>query len=107
MVAQKSDFPQARLHALWTLEGLSALDPQMVVAALRDTHPRVREHALRLAEPFGAAPGVISTAVALRNDPEPRVAFQLAFTLGEFKDPRALVALTDLARDHAVAPEAQ
>ena len=50
VLAQKSDFPQARLHALWTLEGLSALDPQMVAAALKDTHPRVREHALRLAE---------------------------------------------------------
>jgi putative membrane-bound dehydrogenase-like protein len=104
VLAQKSDFPQARLHALWTLEGLSALDPQMVAAALQDAHPRVREHALRLAEPFGAAQDVVSAVLALRNDPDARVAFQLAFTLGEFKDPRALAALTELARDRAGDP---
>jgi len=104
VLAQKSDFPQARLHALWTLEGLAALDPQMVIAALKDTHPRVREHALRLAEPFRTAPGVVSAVLALRSDPEARVAFQLAFTLGEFKDPRALSALTELARERAGDP---
>jgi len=103
-LARKSEFPQARLHALWTLEGLSALDPQMVVAALKDPQPAVREHALRLAEEFADAPAFASAVLALKNDSDPRVLYQLSFTLGQFKDPRALLALTDLARDHAGDP---
>jgi glucose/arabinose dehydrogenase/HEAT repeat protein len=102
-LAQKSEFALARMHALWTLEGLSALEPQIVVAGLKDPHPGVREHALRLAEEFLGEPPVINAALALRNDP-PRVLYQLAFTLGETKDSRALVALTELARDHAGEP---
>jgi putative membrane-bound dehydrogenase-like protein len=103
-LARTSDFPLARLHALWTLEGLSALDPQMVIAALKDPHPGVREHALRLAEEFATDPAVVNAALALKGDPEPRVLYQLSFTLGQLKEPRALMALTDLARDRAGDP---
>ncbi len=103
-LAQKSDFPLARLHALWTLEGLSALDAPTVVAALKDPHPGIRENALRLAEELTTDPFVINAALALKSDKEPRVLYQLAFTLGQFKDPRGLVALTDLARDRAGEP---
>ena len=100
-LGQKSDYPLARLHALWTLEGLSALDAPVVVAALKDPHPGIREHALRLAEELATEPAVINAVLALKNDKEPRVLYQLAFTLGQVKDPRALPVLTDLARDHA------
>jgi putative membrane-bound dehydrogenase-like protein len=103
-LALKSDFPQERLHALWTLEGQSALDAPIVIAALKDPSAGVREHALRLAEEFTTVPTVVSAALALKNDPDPRVLFQLSFTLGQLKDPRALVALTDLARDHGGDP---
>jgi putative heme-binding domain-containing protein len=89
---------------LWTLEGLSALDTQTVAAALKDPHPVVREHALRLAEAFADAPAFASAVVALKNDADPRVLYQLSFTLGQLKDPRALLALTDLARDHGGDP---
>ena len=99
-LARKSEFPLGRMHALWTLEGLAGLEPQIVAAALKDPDPGVREHALRLAEEFLGEPAVINAALALKNDPEPRVLYQLAFTLGQSKDPRALLALTELARDH-------
>jgi putative membrane-bound dehydrogenase-like protein len=102
--AQKSQLAQARLHALWTLDGLSGLDPELVVGALKDQHPAIREHALRLAEGFTSERPVIDAALALKNDLEPRVIFQLCFTLGQMKDPRALIALTDLARERAVDP---
>ena len=99
-LAQKSDFPLARLHALWTLEGLSALDAPTVAAALKDPHPGIREHALRMAEELATEPTIMNAVLSLKNDKEPRVLYQLAFTLGQFKDPRALTVLTDLARDH-------
>ncbi len=127
-LAGKSDYPQARLHALWTLEGLSALEPEMVLRAMKDSHPAIREHALRLAEPWlakpreSAAPGkpresavsvklkpLADAVLAMTRDPEPRVQFQLAFTLGELAArngsggdaQRALAALADLAARHA------
>ena len=40
----------ARLHALWTLEGLDALTPALVREALRDAHPQLRVAAIRVSE---------------------------------------------------------
>ncbi len=47
---EQTQSPLGKIHALWTLEGLSALDASLVMKALGDAHPRVREHGLRLAE---------------------------------------------------------
>jgi putative membrane-bound dehydrogenase-like protein len=101
-MAAGNPFPQARLHALWTLEGLSALTPAVVGRALHDSHPAIRENALRLAEPLLAKSKPLADAVlAMAKDPEPRVQFQLAFTLGEARDPRALPVLAGIAAAHA------
>jgi len=40
----------ARLHALWTLEGLGALTPALVREKLKDPHPQLRVAALRVGE---------------------------------------------------------
>src|SRR5262249_19665464 len=42
----------ARLHALWTLEGLDALDPSILHEALADASPRVRANAIRVSESY-------------------------------------------------------
>src|SRR6266851_4396004 len=94
-LAVKSENPLARLHALWTLEGLGALEATDVERALKDSHAGIREHAVRLSEGF--LPKLAAPLLALKSDPEPRVQFQLAFTLGQLKDPRALTALADIA----------
>jgi putative membrane-bound dehydrogenase-like protein len=89
--------PLARLHALWTLEGLSALEEPLILKALRDSHPGLREQALRLAEPFLAkSRPMLDAALAAARDAEVRVQFQAALTLGGSKDPRALDALAEL-----------
>jgi putative membrane-bound dehydrogenase-like protein len=87
--------PLARLHAIWTLEGLGALETEAVAKALQDPDAGVREHALRLAEPRIA--GLRDAILGLVNDPAPRVRFQLAFTLGELRDDAALDALAKIA----------
>ena len=93
-VATRSDKPLTRLHALWTLAGQSALTFEHVKKALADADPRVRVHACRLAERVD--PGAIETTlVALADDPDIRVRYQLALTLGEFD---AAVRLDALAR---------
>ncbi|HYM10942.1 MAG TPA: c-type cytochrome, partial [Bryobacterales bacterium] len=100
-MAAKNEMPQARLRALWTLEGLSALSPALVERALHDSHPAIRENVLRLSEPLLANSKPLTSAVlAMAKDPEPRVQLQLAFTLGEVQDPRAMRLLADLASAH-------
>jgi putative membrane-bound dehydrogenase-like protein len=104
-LAQESTFPQARLHALWTLEGLSALDVAQVDQALKDADFHVRQHALRLSEPFLETSEALKNAVfAMSRDPELRVQFQLAMTLGNSKDRRALASLVDLTLQRAADP---
>src|SRR5262249_41655325 len=49
-LVRTSSSPLARVHALWTLDGLSALDLDTLRDALRDAEPHVREQAARLAE---------------------------------------------------------
>ncbi|MFY0653988.1 MAG: c-type cytochrome [Cyclobacteriaceae bacterium] len=46
------DYGIQRLHALWTLEGLDALDKDLVLELLEDDDYRVRCAALRNTEPF-------------------------------------------------------
>jgi putative membrane-bound dehydrogenase-like protein len=97
-LAQRRASPQARLQALWTLEGIGGLTPELVMSALRDPEPHVREHALRLAEEFlPEHKDVAAAALALDRDTEPRVRFQLALTLNKIEGPRALDVLAALA----------
>jgi mono/diheme cytochrome c family protein/glucose/arabinose dehydrogenase len=58
-----------RLHALWTLDGLDAIDPALVTAALADTQPEIRSSAIRLAERWLGQPGhPIAADLARRVD---------------------------------------
>jgi len=51
-LASRSASPQGRAHALWTLDGLGRLKGELVLAALSDPSPMVREQAIRLSEEF-------------------------------------------------------
>src|SRR5207247_1091099 len=98
----RSEFPWTRIHVLWTLEGLSAIDATTVVNALKDAHPRVREHAVRIAEELIPDSKLVQqTLLAMTSDPDSRVQFQLAFTLGQMRGERVMGALADLASQHA------
>ncbi len=98
----------ARLHALWTLEGIGggALDAATALAALADRDPRVAAAAVRMSEPFlrsagknvaAADPEVLARVAALvKTRPEPAVRLQLALTLGEAKSEAGDAALREL-----------
>src|ERR1051325_8594297 len=49
-LADQSANPLARLHALCVLDGLGMLSVPSLTRALGDSHPRIRENALRIAE---------------------------------------------------------
>lgn len=96
-LAVESEFPQGRMTARYALDGLNALDAEMVLAGLNDPHPRVREHALRLAEKFAAeSPAIRAKLIAMVDDPDIGVRYQLAFSLGAAPGPSRAAALVRL-----------
>jgi HEAT repeat protein len=104
-VAQDGRSEVARIHALWTLDGLGGLDTADIAAALQDRHPAVRETAVRLAETRVAeSQDFLRRLLRLADDPDDRVRFHLALALGETEDSRALDALATLARRDGAQP---
>lgn len=89
--------PRARLHALWTLHGLGALGIGDVRAALGDAHSALRAHAVRLSEEF--LPEFAGEVAALRSDPDGKVRFQVALTIGEVEG--SAEAVSAMAAAHA------
>jgi putative heme-binding domain-containing protein len=88
----------ARLHALWTLDGLGALSPQLLMTGLADRDPGVREHAVRLCEAFlPTTPELVAALSKLTDDDAYRVRLQVAYSLGEARPADALPALKKLA----------
>lgn len=93
--------PQGRMHALYALEGLARLEPADVRHALDDESWGVRMHALRLAERWlNKDAALLDRVLEMTGDAEPRVRLQVALTLGESGDPRAIEALAGLAASH-------
>jgi putative membrane-bound dehydrogenase-like protein len=93
-----SPHPKARLQALCTLDGLHALRPEIAILALKDAHPAVREHAIRVSESLVDKSGKLDQALlSLVNDSAIRVLYQLAFSLGERPTPEAGRALAQIA----------
>jgi hypothetical protein len=89
---------QGRLHALWTLHGLKTLRDEDVLLGLRDSEPGVRENAIKLAEPRTNSPSITEASLKMADDNDARVRFQLAFTLGQSSDPRAIDVLAKIAQ---------
>ena len=80
----------ARLRVLHLLKSLGGLKEEHLMSALADASAAVREHAIKLAELYlagsadaQAADNIRQGLLALINDPDVRVRYQLAFTLGE------------------------
>lgn len=90
---------QSRVHALHVLDGLkTAARPPMdargdavVLDALRDPSPRVREHAVQLTEAHlagmdGPKSRLVTALAGLAADPDARVRLQLGAVMGGVKD---------------------
>jgi len=107
-MVRHSKSPLARLHAFYALDGLESLGPREILLGLADQHPRVREHAVRLAECLirprndfdlsEDAAAVRKRLIALTADPDIGVRYQLAFSLGYFTPVDRDAALLDLLR---------
>jgi putative membrane-bound dehydrogenase-like protein len=103
-LSQKAPSAEGRMHALWTLEGLNALDVGLVLQALGDGSPAVREQAIRLGERYLSDSRLVQKLLQKTNDSDDRVEFQLACTLGELAPAQSFMALSRIATRHLEDP---
>jgi glucose/arabinose dehydrogenase/mono/diheme cytochrome c family protein len=89
-VVRGSKSALARVHALWVLEGLGALTPELISQALKDTEGRVRATAVRLSGRVQAA-----ELAAMVGDSSLEVQVALGFQLSSY--PETQTALVELA----------
>jgi mono/diheme cytochrome c family protein len=89
----KKATPLAQMHALWTLDGLGALDSDTRIAALDSGDERVRATAIRLSEGDSNILPVLAERVA---DESQRVRLQLALTLCTFPEAQTQTLLAEL-----------
>lgn len=84
---------RARLHALYTLEGLNALDAGLIQQALKDQHPGMRTHAIILSERY---PQCLPQLLTMVSDSSVQVVLQLTLSLGGFTSPQVIPALANI-----------
>ncbi len=87
----KTGNPLAKIHALWTLEGMAALTPDVTGAAMKDADPKVRAMAVRLAD-RSLAPELAKLA----GDKDVDVQIALGFTSSSY--PESFETMLTLAR---------
>ena len=76
---------RTKLHALWTLDGLDAIDSESVERALSDPKAEVRASAVRLAERYlpSSHASITKGVLALASDKNWNVRRQVAVSIGE------------------------
>ncbi len=91
--------PTGRIHALWLLEAAGRLEEATLVVALRDPDPSVRRQAIVVAESrLAEMPAVRNQVIAMADDPDAKVRFQVALSLtGIDKVPAELASKIALA----------
>ncbi|PRY09687.1 putative membrane-bound dehydrogenase-like protein [Pontibacter ummariensis] len=95
---EKKPGPLARIHALWTLEGMEALDKPTLFKALADDDAQVRKTAVWVAEKFVNQNDqeVIAKLASMQDDPGADVRVQLALSLRGNKTEEAQTAVQEL-----------
>jgi len=98
-LAKTGKEPLGRMHALWALEGLDALELPLLTEKLKDADARVREAAVRQHEPWlkKSDAAAITSVLGVSNDLEPVVKRQLVLSLGWCPDKKAVDAIQEIA----------
>ncbi|MGY4384069.1 mono/diheme cytochrome c family protein/glucose/arabinose dehydrogenase [Pedobacter sp. UYP24] len=82
-MATTATSPLVRIHALWTLNGLEALDRQTLLGALKDKNAQVRKTAVWICDEAvrKGDEQLVNALAFLKNDESADVRYQLALTL--------------------------
>jgi mono/diheme cytochrome c family protein len=110
-VVRSSTSPLARLHSLWTLDGIGALDRTSALNAINDPDSRVCAAAIRLSERWLANASdevlfqrVVERAQRANAQDEANVILQAALSLGDVAPAKKIPALLALATQHGQLP---
>jgi cytochrome c553 len=88
----------ARIHALWTLSGLDALDKDVLSEALEDDDAQVRKTAVWVSEPLlkNGDEELIGKLEGLKDDADYDVRIQLFLSLSKSTSPKAKAIADDI-----------
>ena len=105
-MAQGSGNQLARIHALWTLEGLGSLEATFARELLKDRDPQIRIQAIRASESLYKANAAGKTFAAdyraMAADADPIVAIQAMLTLNLLKVPQYEAVIRSTSAGSAV-----
>jgi len=93
----------ARIHALWTLEGLEAIDKNTLSKAMEDEHAQVRRTAVWISEPYLKKNDeqMIAKVGTLTNDPDDGVRVQLLLSLYKVRSEKAKAIVKEVLQKNA------
>ncbi len=95
--------PIARLHALWTLEGMDKADAALLLAVMKDTDPRLRAAAVHISEPLLIKKDTAifdAIATLAKSEKEAEVAKQIILSLAYVKDTKVVAICDELIERH-------
>jgi putative heme-binding domain-containing protein len=95
-MASRTDNQFGQIHAMWTLEGLGELPPELVRAKLSSNDPIIRVQAIRLSEALVKLghKSIIEDVRRLASDPDANVSIQAMMTLNYWNVPHVENTLT-------------
>jgi len=80
---KNSEFPLAKVHALWTLQHFQLNDPISLDLALKDPDAVVRRHAIKITEIYRQRhPVLLRQLLKMTTEKDPQVRLQLLCSLG-------------------------
>ena len=93
----------ARLHALWTLEGLDAIDKAILFTAMKDENEQVRKAGIQISERFIKVNDeeMLAKLAELRTDSGYDVRLQLLLSLYNSKAEKAKKIVQELQQENA------
>ena len=95
----------ARIHAIWTLEGMGALEPEHLVTAIRGNDPKLQASALWASTRLsGSGLSKLEPVLLAAAPASPEVTPYLAKALGPLGTPKAYQRLADLLKSDGKIP---
>ncbi|MDP4285109.1 MAG: cytochrome C [Bacteroidota bacterium] len=92
----------ARIHALWTLEGLNSIDKGTLLHALNDPNPQVRRTAVWISEAFLKKNDsqMVDEVAKLKDDPSYDVRVQVLLSMYSSKSDKAKAIVNEIVNEN-------
>lgn len=105
---KQTNSAQAKVHAAWLLDAMDHVDLNVMETLLNDPHPGVRKNMIKIAEAhLERKPDILEDLLALVDDEDAKVRFQLLLTLGDLKDPESVAVRQSILKKDISDPWVQ